>query len=170
MQQMLVADGAARVDSGNGPAQYGKAMKIYTSIRKASKDASEGVLQRLAVAISLEHAVPRAQRSAKAHTDAPRHVDPVQRYLSYEKAYKDGELDAAFGILDTWNLRFVVDGEEPDEIAAGGARNASEFQARSYCSDNYGLLMHNQRPKRARRSRSTSVCCVVLPWGNHNRL
>ena len=55
-----------------------------------------------------------------AETDAPEFVDPVKRYLSYEKAFLDGELDPAFKDLSVWDYRMVVDGEEPDKIAAWG--------------------------------------------------
>ena len=98
MKQMLVADGARAKREGRslGPAQYGPAMKIYTDIQKASKKAATGVLQRLALAIALEHAVPIAQANPEAQTEAPDTIDPVKRYLHYEKAYLDGELDPAF--------------------------------------------------------------------------
>ncbi len=88
MKQMLVADGAnaKRDGRGYGPAQYGQAMKIYADIQKASQKAATGVFQRLALAISLEHAVPVEQANPKARTDAPETVDPVKRYLHYEKA------------------------------------------------------------------------------------
>ena len=49
MKQMVLADGAAG-------GKYGRAMEIYTAIRKASPKAKDGVLQRLALAIALEHA------------------------------------------------------------------------------------------------------------------
>jgi hypothetical protein len=111
--QMAVADGA--VDG-----KYGHAMEIYRDIQKASSKAGEGALQRLALAVALEHAVPVAQRNAVAATDAPTHVDPVQRYMSYEKAFLAGELDPAFKNLTVWDYRMVVDGEEPDEIATWG--------------------------------------------------
>ena len=74
MRQMLVADGAKapRVGrNGFGPARYGEAMKIYTDIQKASEKASTGVLQRPALAISLEHAVPVAQANPVAASNAP---------------------------------------------------------------------------------------------------
>jgi formylglycine-generating enzyme required for sulfatase activity len=139
MRQMLVADGPARSGKGeSGPAQYGPAMTIYSDIQQASSKASEGVLQRLAVAVSLVHAVPQGQRNAKAATDASKTVDPVKRYLSYEKAYLDGELDAAFGMLDTFNLRYVVDGEEPDSIAAWGREMLKNFRPDHVLNDNYG--------------------------------
>ena len=71
MKQMLVADGAK--DN-----KYGQAMEIYTAIQKASAKAKEGVLQRLALAIALEHAVPVKQSNPAAITDAPATVDPGQ--------------------------------------------------------------------------------------------
>jgi len=113
MKQVLVADGAR-------DGKYGQAMRIYTDIQKASAKVKAGVLQRLALAIALEHAVPIAQRNPKAKTDAPPTVDPVKRYLHYEKAYLTRELDPAFKNLTTWDLRFVVNGYEPDETLAWG--------------------------------------------------
>ena len=140
MKQMLVADGAKRKREGRGygPAQYGQAIKIYSDIRKASANAASGVLQRLALAIALEHAVPVAQRSAKADTDAPANVDPVKRYLHYEKALADGELDPAFERLSTWDLRMVVDGEEPDEILAWGREMLRNYRPDHIYNPNYG--------------------------------
>jgi len=130
MKRMLVADGASakREGRGYGPAQYGQAMKIYTDIRKASKKASRGVLQRLALGISLEHAVPIKQANPKARTDAPATIDPVKRYLHYEKAYLGGELDPAFERLSAWEIRMVVNGDEPDETLAWGREMLRNFR------------------------------------------
>ncbi|MDP7134808.1 MAG: hypothetical protein QF437_30205, partial [Planctomycetota bacterium] len=91
-------------------------MEVYTAIQKASTKAAEGALQRLAVGISLEHAVPVKQRNAKSETDAPKNVDPVKRYLHFEKAFLDNELDPGFEGLSAWDYRMVVNGEEPDHI------------------------------------------------------
>ena len=113
MKQMLVADGAK-------DGKYGQAMKIYTDIQKASRKAKDGVLQRLALAISLEHAVPVKQRHPKSQPDAPATVDPVKRYLHFEKAYLGGELDPEFKGLSVWDYRMVVDGYAPDETLAWG--------------------------------------------------
>jgi len=113
MLQMVVADGA-------NDGKYGQAMKIYTDIQKASAKAGSGVLQRLALAISLEHAVPAAQRNSVAQTNAPATVDPVGRYLHFEKAFLDDELDPGFTNLSAWDYRMVVNGEEPDDILAWG--------------------------------------------------
>jgi len=122
MKQMVVADGA-------GDGKYGQAMKIYSDIQKASAKARTGTLQRLALAVSLEHAAPIAQRNPGNATDAPTTVDPVNRYLSYEKAYLNDELDPGFGGLSVWDYRMVVDGNEPDETLAWGRE-----------------MLHNYRP------------------------
>jgi len=129
MVQMLVADGPNR-------GKYGEAMKIYTDIQQASPRAKEGVLQRLAVAVSLGHAATIAMREQDAPTgsindddsndtdqdssDASWTIDPVQRYLSYEKWYLDGELDRGFKDLCVWSLVMVVDGRDSDETLAWG--------------------------------------------------
>ena len=113
MLQMVLADGAKE-------GEYGQSMKIYTDTQKASTKVSGGILQRLALAISLEHAVPISQRNAVALTDAPAIVNPVNRYLHYEKAFLGGELDPGFEGLSVSDLRMVVNGEEPDEILAWG--------------------------------------------------
>ena len=47
-------------------------------------------------------------------------MDPIKRYLAYEKAFVDGALDPAFKDLTAWDLRFVVDGAEPDETHIWG--------------------------------------------------
>ncbi|MDP7287412.1 MAG: SUMF1/EgtB/PvdO family nonheme iron enzyme [Phycisphaerae bacterium] len=130
MKQILVADGAKSKREGRsyGPAQYGPTMKIYTVIRKVSDKASEGVLQRLALAIALEHAIPVSQQNSKALTDGPEIIDPARRYLHYEKAYLAGELDPAFKGLSTWDLRMVVNGHEPDETLAWGRQTLRNFR------------------------------------------
>jgi len=113
MKQMLVADGAAE-------GEYGRAMELYTAIQGVSDKAGEGVLQRLALAISLEHATPITQSNPTARAEAPETIDPVNRYLHYEQAYLGGELDPAFARLSVWELRMVVNGDEPDETLSWG--------------------------------------------------
>ncbi len=113
MKQMVVAGGAAG-------GKYGQAMKIYTDIQKASPGAKDGLLQRFALGISLEHAVPVGQRNPEAQTDGPATVDPVKRFLHFEKAFLAGELDPAFKDLTVWDYRYVSDGDESDEVLAWG--------------------------------------------------
>jgi formylglycine-generating enzyme required for sulfatase activity len=130
MTLMLVNDGAERTRVGRrqGPAQYGPAMKIYTDILKASPKAKSGVLHDLALACALEHSVPNKLRSTKADTSAPEFVNPVTRYLTYEKAFLADELDTAFKGFNAWELRYVIDGEEPDELSAWGRRMMRNFR------------------------------------------
>lgn len=131
MAQMAVADGAK-------DGRYGRAVEIYAAIHEASKHPTNGVLQRLALAISLEHAVPIPQRNPKAATDAPKTVDPVKRYLQYEKAYLGGELDPAFENLTAWDLRFVVNGHEPDWTLAWGREMLRNYRPNHIYTSNYG--------------------------------
>ena len=130
MRQMLVADGAK-----NG--KFGEAMKIYETIQSKSSKAKEGVLQKLALAISLEHAEPVKQRNPEAATSAPETIDPVNRYLHYEKAYLNKELDPAFEYLNVWDYRMVVDGEEPDETLAWGREMLRNYRPDHISTSDY---------------------------------
>ncbi|MCF7958559.1 MAG: hypothetical protein K9M57_08950 [Phycisphaerae bacterium] len=121
MIQMAVAGGAKA-------GKYGQAMEIYTDIQKSSSKAKSGVLQRLALGSSLEHAVPIAQRNATGLTNAPATVNPVNRYLHFEKAYLDNALDPAFKVLSVWDYRMVVNGEEPDEILTWGRKMLANYR------------------------------------------
>jgi hypothetical protein len=122
MKEMLIGGGAQ-------DGRYGRAMQIYTAIQKASPEAGEGLFQRLALAVSLEHAVPIAQSNPQAQINAPAIVDPVKRYLAYEKAFLKGELDPGFKDLTVWDYRWVVNGDEPDSMLAWGRE-----------------MLHNYRP------------------------
>ncbi len=121
MLQMVVADGAK-------DGKYGQAAKIYSAIQKASKRATRGVLQRLALAIALEHAVPIEQRNPTGATDAPQTIDPVGRYLHYEQAFLANELDPGFAGLSVWDYRMIVDGNEPDATLAWGREMLSNYR------------------------------------------
>ena len=130
MRQMLVADGAAG-------GRYGQAMKIYTDIQQASPRAKDGILQRFALGTSLEHAVPVGQRNAVDQTDAPTTVDPVKRYLHYEKAFLAGELDPGFKDLTAWDCRFVGNGDEPDEVLAWGREMLRNYHPDQISTSDY---------------------------------
>jgi formylglycine-generating enzyme required for sulfatase activity len=140
MTQMLVADGAnaKRQGRGYGAPEYGPAMQIYTDIQKGSMKATSGVLHRLALAISLEHAVPITQTNPVDQPNASPTVDPVKRYFHYEKAFENGELDPAFERLSTWELRMVVNGDEPDETLAWGRKMLRNYRPDHIYNDNYG--------------------------------
>lgn len=119
---IAIADGAK-----NG--KYGKAMEIYSAIHASSaKSKSNATLKKLALGIALQHATPHEQRNAIGKTDAPKFVDPVKRYLAYEKAFLGKELDPGFDNLTVWDMRMVVDGNEPDYIAAWGREMMSNYR------------------------------------------
>ena len=140
MKQMLIADGAKskRIGRNDGPAQYGQAMQIYSDIQNASDKCSDGILQRLALAVSLEHSVPIVQSNPVSDSNAPETIDPVKRYLHYEKAYLDGELDPAFELLSTWELRMVVNGDEPDETLEWGREMLRNYRPDHIYNSNFG--------------------------------
>jgi len=124
LKQMLIADGAKTTKhhkNQEGYADYGKALQIYNDIKWTTKNMpKDPVLQRLALACALEHAVPVKQTNPAEQTDAPPFVDPVKRYLHFEKAFLDGELHSNFKDLTTWDLRQVVNGDETEEALAWG--------------------------------------------------
>lgn len=119
----------AMLEAG-GPEQgkYGQAMQVLASIRKASPKAASGVYQRLALATSLEHAVPVKQANPAAATGAPEFVDPVQRYLHFQQAHLAGELDPAFKDLNAWELRNVVNGDETEESLVWGRQMLRNYR------------------------------------------
>ena len=148
MKEMLVAGGA-------NFGRYGRAMQIYAAIQKASPKANEGVLHRLALATSLEHAVPVKQSNAADQTNAPAIVDPVKRYLHYEKAYLAGELDPAFKNLSAWEYRMVVDCDAPDEILAWGREMLRTYRPDHISNPNYGW-------------RYSAAVKTEVPYGSQN--
>lgn len=131
MKEMVTHDGA--VDG-----KYGQAMKIYTDILKVSPAAKDGVLHEIALAVALEHAVAIKQSNPLAVTDAPATVNPVKRYQEFEKAYLAGELDPAFKKLNAWDLRFVVDGDEPEGALAWGREMLRNYRPDHIATSNYG--------------------------------
>ena len=140
MRQILEAGGA------NG-GEYGEAMQVYAAILKASERAREvgSIFQRLALGTSIhmpwlqeETKAVKLDADAEAGVDAPTlppmdkkkggvygivyrtetGVAQVPRYLHYEKAFLDGELDPAFKDMNTWECRFITDSEYSNEDLA----------------------------------------------------
>lgn len=148
MKQMLVAGGA---EFG----KYGQAMQIYTAIQKASPKAKDGIFQRLALAVSLEFAAGIKQSNPEAQTDAPTYVDPVKRYLHYEKAYLDGELDPAFKNFSAWEYRLVVGCDAPDQILAWGREALRNYRPDHTTNPDYGW-------------RYSAAVKTEVPYGSQN--
>ncbi|MGB1927304.1 MAG: hypothetical protein ACPHL6_12270, partial [Rubripirellula sp.] len=130
IREMLLADGAKAERSRNvlGPAQYGRCIEIYHDIQKSRQFDESALSHRLALAISLEHAVPIEQSNPESDTTASDLVDPVSRFEHYQSAYRGGQLDRSFGRLTTWELRMVVDGDEPDETLSWGREMLRNFR------------------------------------------
>lgn len=131
MKEMLEAGGAKG-------GTYGPAMQIYTAIQKASPRAGTGLFQRLALGTSLEHAVPILSSNPRDQTNAPDVVDPVKRYLHYEKAYLDGELDHAFKNMSVWEYRMIVNSDAPDEMLAWGRQMLRNYRPDHISTPNDG--------------------------------
>jgi hypothetical protein len=136
MKEMLVAGGANH-------GQYGRALEILAGIGKASPKAAEGHFQRLALATALEHAKPIEN------------IDPVKRYLHYEKAYLDGELDPAFKTFTTWEYRHVVNCDAPDEILQWGRTMLRTYRPDHIYNPDYGW-------------RYVSSVRTEVPYGSQN--
>lgn len=148
MKDMLISGGA-------NFGKYGRAMEIHTAIQKASPKAASGNLQRLALATSLEHAQPVEQSNPKSVTNAPALIDPVKRYLHYEKAFLDGELDPAFKDFTTWEYRHVVGCEASDEILAWGREMLRNYRPDHISTPDYGW-------------RYVSAVKTEVPYGSQN--
>jgi len=122
MRDMLVG-GAPQ---GN---KYAEAASLYSEIKKAStilaaprvRDAGlwddrnqSSVLHRLALATALAFADTTTPLHQRFNGNAV--IDPVKRYLNFEKAYLAGDLDPYFEVLTVFELRFVApfDGADDD--------------------------------------------------------
>lgn len=108
MRQILEAGGA------NGGA-YGNMMEIYNAILAKSELARERgtILQRLALGTAI-HMPWKEKPESGVYGIVHRtqyEIDQVDRYMYYEKAYLDGELDPAFKDFNTWECRFITDSE-----------------------------------------------------------
>jgi hypothetical protein len=100
MKELLLAGGAKA-------GRYGKSMQIYKEILAKHPKAKEGILNRLALAVSLELAAPELC-SLEA-------IDPVKRYAFYEKSYLEKELMPEFDKHSIWLLRHVVNDPNTEE-------------------------------------------------------
>ena len=105
MKDMLCNGGAK---DGN----YGAAMKIYTDILATFPDYEDEfteINKKIALAVALELATPINEFDTKIQ------VDPVNRYVHYREAFKNGELDPAFPHFSIWELRHVVNCDAKDD-------------------------------------------------------
>ena len=106
MKQVLLAGGA------NG-GEYGEAMEVYRLIQDASEQARKpGILQNLALGTALHQpwlaGKDRGSVSGLVFTDHENPDGQVDRYLHYEQAYLDDELDPAFKHFTAWECRYIT--------------------------------------------------------------
>lgn len=148
MNEMLVAGGAHF-------GKYGRAMGIFSAIQQASQKAATGELRRLALATALEHATPITQSHPKESTGGASTIDPVKRYLHYEKAYLAGELDPAFKNFTAWEYRHVVNCDAPDEILQWGREMLRTYRPDHIYNPDYGW-------------RYVSSVRTEVPYGSQN--
>ena len=116
MRQILEAGGA------NG-GEYGEMMEVYTAILAKSERAQERgtIFQRLALGTAIHMPWMDGKPEAGIHGIVHRtrdDIEQVARYLHYENAYLDGELDAAFPDFNTWECRFITNSEYSNEDLA----------------------------------------------------
>lgn len=144
--QIAVADGARPLHANGkstSPPNYGKAMEIYTSIQQTSAKVKQGVHQRLALAVALEFNEHTDSSGDEDVAAGSRVIDPVKRYLHFEKAYEAGELDPNFARLTVWELRFVVCAPEPDEALAWGREMLRNYRPDHIFTANEGWRYAN---------------------------
>jgi hypothetical protein len=135
MRQVLEAGGA------NGGA-YGPMMEVYTAILAKSERARERgtIFQRLALGTAIHMPWQGDQPEAGVHGIVYRTqygTDQVERYLHYEKAYLDGELDSAFPEMNTWECRFITDSEYSNEDLAWARRMLRVYRPDIITMDDY---------------------------------
>jgi hypothetical protein len=122
MRQVLEAGGA------NG-GEYGEMMEVYTAILAASERARERgtIFQRLALGMAIQmpwlnaEEVGGEEGKGGVHGiifNANSNIKQVPRYLHYEKAYLDGELDPAFADFNTWECRYIANDPYSNEDLA----------------------------------------------------
>ena len=106
MKQVLLAGGA------NG-GEYGEAMQVYQLILGASEKAREpGILQNLALGTALQQ--PWLEGKDKGSVNGPVFPDStapggqVARYMHYEAAYLNKELDPAFKDFTAWECKYIT--------------------------------------------------------------
>ena len=119
MRQVLEAGGA------NG-GEYGEMMVVYNRILKASEHARKRgtIFQRLALGMAIQMPFPDAPNGYDKngiHGIIYRtrgNVDQVKRYLHFEQAHLNKELDPLFHTLNTWHCRFIGNGQYDEEDMA----------------------------------------------------
>ena len=122
-------------DVGANGGEYGEAMQVYAAIQEASERAREAasIFQRLALGTALQQ--PWLEGKEKGggiygtvFSDANVPDGQVARYLHYEKAYLDKELDPAVKDMNTWECRFITNSPYPNADLVWGRQMLRTFR------------------------------------------
>ncbi|MEM9108927.1 MAG: hypothetical protein AAGC72_02785 [Planctomycetota bacterium] len=130
MKLMLISGGA------NG-GEYGEAMEVYTAILEASEKARERgtIFHNLALGTALHQ--PWLNSSARetdgsinaaVFTDHSTPEGQIERYLHYEKAYLEKELDPAFKDFNAWECRYITNDPYTNTELAWGREMLRNFR------------------------------------------
>ena len=135
MRQALDAGGA-------NAGEYGEMMEVYTAILQASERARERdtIFQRLALGMAIQMPWLNDREKGGVHGilhSANSGIAQVPRYLHYEKAYLDGELDPAFKDFNTWECRFVANDPYSNEDLAWFRKMLRVYRPDTITMDDY---------------------------------
>jgi hypothetical protein len=132
MRDMLVAGGATHGMYGQAATIYAKITKTSSVLSSTSMNAAptawddrsqtkEAVLHRTAIATACEHAVPVNHRFTQSsmppwgpNVNESKVVDPLARYMHYESAYLAGDLDPAFEVTTSKEMRQTINADAVD--------------------------------------------------------
>lgn len=126
MKLVLSAGGA------NG-GEYGEMMQVYTAILAASERAREpGILQNLALGTALQQPWLKDKDPGSINgivfTDNTNPDGQVERYLHYEQAYLNDELDPGFKDFTAWECRFITNDPYTNEELAWARQMLRNFR------------------------------------------
>jgi hypothetical protein len=116
---------------------YGSALDIYHEIEPQRKNHQHSVLSKLSLAVALEFAQP-----LHAFQQPTVFIDPIERYLHYEMAYLEGELDEYFEDFSVWELRMVVNSDAPNEQLAWFRNMIRIYQPHTAALEDYTWCVH----------------------------
>jgi hypothetical protein len=135
MRQILEAGGA------NG-GEYGEMMEVYTAILAKSERARERgtIFQRLALGMAIQMPWLNDREPGSVNGilfNANSGIEQVPRYLHYEKAFLDGELDPAFKDFNTWECRYIANDPYSNEDLAWFRQMLRNYRPDHITMDDY---------------------------------
>ena len=118
--------------------KYGESLLILSNIMSSSsilsredKEQVPPILKNIALGTSLEHA------AGINIFDTNEIVDPVARYLHYERAYLNNELDPCLDHMPTWECRYITNSDARDDQAMWCRKMLRNYRPDQVVMDNY---------------------------------